>query len=75
MNAQFVSHPNVNANSVQVSFSGLAGATYYLERSTNLTVWQTISTNVMPSSGLLDFVDDFHDLNAPPSSAFYRLTW
>ena len=69
MNAQFVSHPNVNGNSVQVSFSGLAGATYYLERSTNLTVWQTISTNVMPSNGLLDFVDDFHDLNAPPSSA------
>jgi autotransporter-associated beta strand protein len=75
MNAQFVSHPNVNGNSVQVSFSGLAGATYYLERSTNLTVWQTISTNVMPSNGLLDFVDDFHDLNAPPSSAFYRLSW
>jgi hypothetical protein len=40
-----------------------------------LAAWLTISTNLMPANGVLDFTDDFHDLTEPPSSAFYRLSW
>jgi hypothetical protein len=49
--------------------------TYYVERSTNLATWDTISTNTAPPGGAFDFVDDFHDLPAAPLSAFYRLWW
>jgi autotransporter-associated beta strand protein len=73
--AQFNAAPTVNGSSVTLHVSGGAGSTYYLERSTNLPAWITISTNVMPGNGLLDYVDDFHDLTGPPSSAFYRVRW
>jgi hypothetical protein len=46
-----------------------------VERSTNLPVWLTISTNVAPANGVFDYIDDFHDLDEPASSAFYRLRW
>jgi len=73
--AQFTAHPSVNGNSVTIHFAGGPGWTYYLERSTNLAVWLTISTNVMPGNGVSDYTDDFHDLAGPPSWAFYRLRW
>jgi autotransporter-associated beta strand protein len=72
---QFVSQPNVNGNSVTLHFAGNAGSVYFLERSTNLSAWLTISTDVLPASGVLDYTDDFHDLNQPPSAAFYRVRW
>jgi len=73
--AQFTAPPDVNNNSVTLHFAGGPGSTYYLERSTNLPLWLTILTNVMPGNGLLDYTDDFHDLTEPPPSAFYRLRW
>jgi autotransporter-associated beta strand protein len=73
--AQFTAAPSVNDGSATIHFSGGPGSTYYLDRSTNLPVWVTISTNVMPGSGTLDYVDDFHDLDGPPPSAFYRVRW
>ncbi len=73
--AQFVGWPSVNAGSVLLHFSTTPGWTYYLERSTNLTGWKTIWTNLAPTNGVFDYTDDFHDLSAPASSAFYRLRW
>jgi autotransporter-associated beta strand protein len=72
---QFLTTPNVTGNSATLSFAGGPGLVYYLERSTNLPVWVTILTNTMPANGLFQFTDDFHDLGAPPMSAFYRLGW
>ncbi len=73
--AQFVGVPNVNGTSVDLHFQAAPGWTYYLERSTNLLWWKTIWTNVAPPSGEFDYTDDFHDLDAPPASASYRLRW
>jgi hypothetical protein len=73
--AQFTGQPTADANSVTLHFSGGPGSTYYVERSLDLLGWLTISTNVMPQSGVLDFTDDFSDLTQPPSAAFYRLSW
>jgi hypothetical protein len=73
--AQFSAAPTVNGNSVTLHVAGGGGSIYYLERSTNLPEWTTISTNVMPGNGALDYVDDFHDLTEPPPTAFYRVRW
>jgi autotransporter-associated beta strand protein len=73
--AQFSAAPTVNGNSVTLHVTGGAGSIYYLERSTNLPAWTTISTNVMPGNGALDYLDDFQDLPGPPPSAFYRVRW
>jgi len=72
---QFISQPTVNANSTTIHFAGGPGLTYYVERSISFPDWTTVSTNVMPASGVLDFIDDFHDLSEPPASALYRLRW
>jgi GH25 family lysozyme M1 (1,4-beta-N-acetylmuramidase) len=72
---QFSGSPTVSSNSVTVHFTGGVGSVYYLERSTDLTVWVTISSNTVPSNGSVDYLDDFHDLAGPPSAAFYRLRW
>ena len=73
--AQFSSLPSMNGGSVFLQFEAIPGWTYYLERSTNLPVWTTISTNVCPPGGLFDHTDDFQDLGGPPASALYRLSW
>ena len=73
--AQFNAAPSVNGSSITLHVSGGADSTYYLERSTSLPAWITIATNVMPGNGFFDYVDDFHDLPGPPSSAFYRVRW
>jgi autotransporter-associated beta strand protein len=73
---QFISQPTVSGSSVTLHFAGGPGLTYYLERSINLPPdWLTISTNIVPSNGIVDYIDDFHDLSEPPSSSFYRLRW
>ena len=73
--AEFVGVPNVSGGSVMLNFSAVPGWTYYLERSTNLVIWKTISTNVAPASGVFDYTDTFSDLSEPPPSAFYQLRW
>jgi autotransporter-associated beta strand protein len=73
---QFISQPTVSGSSVTLHFAGGPGLTYYLERSINLPPdWLTISTNIVSSNGIVDYIDDFHDLSEPPSSSFYRLRW
>jgi autotransporter-associated beta strand protein len=73
--AQSAGLPSVSSNSVLLHFSATPGWTYYLERSTNLTGWTTIWTNIAPANGVFDYSDDFHDVSAPASPAFYRLRW
>jgi autotransporter-associated beta strand protein len=72
---QFLGLPATSGGSVSFRFAGGPSLTYYVERSTELPLWVTILTNVMPAAGVFDFTDDFHDLAGPPSSAFYRLRW
>jgi hypothetical protein len=72
---RFTGYAGWSGNTVALHFAGRPGWTYYLDRSTNLPVWVTVWTNGAPASGLFDYVDDFHDLDQPPSSAFYRLRW
>jgi len=70
---------------VTVTFAGVPGFPYVVQRSTNLetgTGWVPISTNTAPTNGLFQVIDDFSDLNGgvpvppstPPPSAFYELT-
>jgi hypothetical protein len=73
--AQIIGQPEIGGGSVTLHISGGEGATYYVERSTNLATWDTISTNFAPPGGAFDFVDDFHELPVIPLSAFYRLRW
>ena len=72
---KFLGLPATSGGSASFRFAGGPGLTYYVERSTELPVWVTILTNIMPGAGVFDFMDDFHDLDGPPSSAFYRLRW
>jgi autotransporter-associated beta strand protein len=67
--AQFASSPVFDGNVLTLHLSGQAGFTYYLERSTNLFSWLTISTNIAPASGLFDYID----ANPPEPAAFYKL--
>ena len=67
--------PVITTNSVGLHFAGKPGSTYYLERSTNLSDWVTIWTNIAPADGMFDYMDDFHGLTNPVPAAFYRLRW
>lgn len=73
--AQFAEVVVTNGTSIVLRYSANAGSTYFIDRSTNLPVWTTIFTNAPVSSGIFDFVDDFHDIGSPVSPAFYRLKW
>jgi hypothetical protein len=86
MNNNIVGQCNVNLNvsstNVTANFFGVPGFQYTVERSTNLTQglgWVPISTNIAPTNGLIQVVDDFQDLGIPippvPSSAYYRLRY
>jgi hypothetical protein len=86
MNNNIVGQANVNLNvsstNVTANFFGVPGFQYTVERSTNLTQglgWVPISTNIAPTNGLIQVVDNFLDLGIPipplPSSAYYRLRY
>ena len=63
-------------NPVTVSFAGVPGYTYAVERSTNLTTWMPIWTTNAPTGSSFNFTDSFGDLGGiAPSSAYYRLSW
>jgi len=59
-----------------VTAYGVPGFAYVVERSTNLTDWVGISTNVAARNGVINTADSFSDLggNVPPT-AYYRLRW
>jgi autotransporter-associated beta strand protein len=67
--ARFDTAPALNDGALALHVVGRPGSTYYLERSTDLSAWITISTNVAPSSGLFDYIDP----NPPEPAAFYKL--
>lgn len=60
----------VPGSAVQMTFTGLPGATYVLETSTDLTAWLPVSTNTPPPSGTMTLT------NYPPTNdraRFYRI--
>ena len=65
----------VSGGTAVLSFAGVPGSTYNVDRSTNLISWTTIETTNAPGTGLFNYTDDFSDLGGPPSSAYYRLSW
>jgi fibronectin-binding autotransporter adhesin len=59
-----------------VTYYGIPGYTYLLERSTNLTDWADIATNTIGPKGVTNVIDNFGDLGfVHPSSAYYRVGW
>jgi autotransporter-associated beta strand protein len=65
----------VSGSTATVSFAGIPGYHYGVQRSTNLVDYVTILTTNAPAGGLFNYTDDFTDLGGPPSSAYYRLLW
>ena len=63
-------------NPTTLTAYGVPGYTYITERSTNLSDWVSIVTNVAGTDGVITVTDYFSDQgsNAPPA-AFYRLRW
>lgn len=56
-------------NTIALRFSGVPFASGVLRRSTNLTDWTDLLTNLAPATGLFEFIDP-----APPTNqAFYRV--
>ena len=61
-----------------VTYFGHPGYTYLLQRTTNLFTgagWVSIRTNTISGTGRTNVVDDFSDLGAIPSQAYYRVGW
>jgi len=55
---------------VQLTFQGVPGETYVVERSPDLSEWTPLQTLVIDDAGMLEFTDP-----SPPSpNGFYRLT-
>jgi hypothetical protein len=67
---------SVGGSSATVSFAGIPGYNYGVQRSTNMVDWVTIGTTNAPANGLFIFTDNFSDLGGSiPASAYYRLGW
>jgi hypothetical protein len=63
----------VSSTNATVVFTGVPTFAYEVQRSTNLLSWSTLLITNTPPGGVFDFVDNFSDLGAPPSQAYYRL--
>jgi hypothetical protein len=64
----------VTGGVASLSFAGIPGYQYNIQRSTDIldpNGWTTIWTTNAPASGVFQFQDN----SAPPPSAFYRLMW
>jgi hypothetical protein len=58
--------------SAAMTFYGLLGTSYHVQRSTNLTVWTSIAAvTANATNGVINFTDT----NAPESGAFYRFIY
>ncbi|RYD67999.1 MAG: DUF5060 domain-containing protein [Verrucomicrobiaceae bacterium] len=56
---------------IRLNLIGVAGRTYRVQRTTDLTHWETLKTVDASQAGVVDFID-----SAPPTTqAFYRLEW
>jgi uncharacterized repeat protein (TIGR02543 family) len=72
----------ITDNGINVSFSGVPGYQYTVERSTNLFQglgWVPISTNIAPANTVIQILDTFQDLGISvppvPAAAYYRLRY
>jgi len=65
----------ISGGSATVSFYGIIGLTYEVQRSTNLVNWVNVSTNTVGATGKISFTDTFIDLPSPPATVYYRLAW
>jgi hypothetical protein len=61
--------------SAAVSFAGIPGYVFEVQRSTNLSGWTALATNVVSGNGRFGITDSFADLGGPPARAFYRLRY
>jgi Bacterial Ig domain/Phosphoesterase family/Cadherin-like domain len=73
---------SMTSTNTTVTFFGIPGYSYIVDRSTNMVMgagWVPISTNVAPSSGVIQILDNFQDLGIPipplPPAVFYRLQY
>jgi hypothetical protein len=68
----------VSGPTFTVTYYGIPGYTYLLERSTNLftgALWVDIATNTIGAGGVTNVVDSFSDIGFAPGSAYYRVGW
>jgi hypothetical protein len=49
--------PTAGAGALHFTLNGTVGSNYVIQASTNLTVWTSIATNIMPATGLAPFTD------------------
>ena len=71
-------HVSLSGGVATVTLSGIAGYKYSVQRATNVLFTQGLKsfpTVTAPAGGLVAVVDDFSDLGAAPSGAFYRLQY
>ena len=67
---------SIGGGPATVSFLGIPGYSYSIERSTDLVHWHSIHTTTAPQGGTFSCMDDFSDLGGiSPRAAFYRMTW
>jgi hypothetical protein len=66
---------SIRSGTNAVTFHGVPGFAYVVQRSVNLLTWVDIATNTAASTGIIQANDTFADLGGTPSSAFYRLKW
>ncbi len=62
---------NVASGTVTIKFAGIPGYAYAVERSHDLSNWETVQTTNAPSAGVWMFTDGPDP--APPNPSFYRL--
>ena len=70
---------SINGSTFTVTYYGIPGYTYLLQRSTNLftgALWVDIATNTIGNGGVTNVIDNFSDIpGGHPNSAYYRVGW
>ncbi len=66
--APVLSAANLGAGIVNISFYGIAGVSYMLERSPDLLAWTNVATNTAPAGGLIA-----HTIVTSLDAAYYRV--
>jgi hypothetical protein len=60
---------SISGGVVSMTFAGIPGYIYDIERSIDLIAWEMIKTITNPETGVFSFTDD----SPPPDAAYYRL--
>ena len=64
-----IGQPVATNGTVVISFAGIPGYTYSVERSSDQATWSTVGTFTVPSSGVADFTD-----SSPIAAPYYYRT-